>query len=112
MPKMKAKMRISSITPNPAVGQESITMTAVAKSESYPADGSDENNTFAKFTPSGGVSLTIQNPDLIGKFNVGQEYYLDFTPVVPEEETAPTTEEETSDVETSEESKTEDAPTE
>lgn len=39
----------------------------------------DENNTYAKFSPSGMLSLTIANPTLLGKFNEGESYYLDFT---------------------------------
>lgn len=56
-------------------------MTAVCKSDSYPEDGSDENNTFAKFTPDATLRMNIQNPALHGKFEVDQEFYLDFTPV-------------------------------
>ena len=52
---------------------------AVGPKGSYPADGSDENNTYAKFTPSGELKLSVTNPALIGKFAEGEEYYLDFT---------------------------------
>lgn len=58
---------------------EILTMRAVCKSGSYPADGSDEDNTFAKFSPSGLLELTVANPALIGEFNPGDVYYLDFT---------------------------------
>jgi hypothetical protein len=57
---------------------EKLKMQPVCKASGYPADGSDEDNTFAKFTPSGSLELTITNPDLIGKFNPGDTYYLDF----------------------------------
>ena len=77
---MRAKMRVSNVV-LVSETQENLSLTAVAKSESYPEDGSDENNTYAKFTPSGSVELTIQNPALLGKFTVGDEYYLDFTKV-------------------------------
>jgi len=30
--------------------------------------------------PDGWLSLTIANPDLLGKFSVGEKYYLDFKP--------------------------------
>lgn len=75
-------MRISDINPYPKTGdasQETVVMYAVSRSGNYPADGSDENNTYAKFSPSGRLELTIANPELMGQFTVGEEYYLDFT---------------------------------
>lgn len=56
-------------------------MHAVCASK-YPEDGSDEDNTFAKFSPSANLSINIANPDLFGKFNVGDKFYVDFTPAV------------------------------
>lgn len=76
---MRAKFRINYIE-RKYEGYEILYMCPVAASK-YPADGSDENNTYAKFSPSGQMTLTIANPDLIGKFNENEEYYLDFTKV-------------------------------
>ena len=53
-------------------------MHAVAAAK-YPADGSDEDNTYAKFSPGASLSLNIANPALFGKFLVGEKYYVDFT---------------------------------
>ena len=78
-PTMRAKMRVSNAYTN-SDGSQSLTFSAVAKNEGYPADGSDENNTFARFTPSATVSMLVQNPALAGKFEIGQEFYVDFTP--------------------------------
>ena len=75
---MRAKMRIDSVEKYDT--NENLTMSAVCKAEGYPEDGSDENNTFAKFTPSAGLTICIANPELFGKFVVGQEFYVDFTP--------------------------------
>ena len=58
---------------------ENLRFVAVAKSGGYPADGGDEDNTFAKFSPSGELKLTVANPALLGKLNPGEGYYLDFT---------------------------------
>lgn len=58
--------------------QDRIKLVAVA-AKTYPADGSDEDNTYAKFSPSGELSLSIVNPALIGKIQPGQKFYLDFT---------------------------------
>lgn len=71
-------MKLNHIDKRVAPSQETLYFNPVAASK-YPADGSDENNTFAKFSPSGMLSLTVANPALIGKFTEGEEYYLDFT---------------------------------
>lgn len=74
--KMRAKLKIQSIVRNET--SEILTFNAVC-AKSYPADGSDENNTFAKFSPTAELKLTVCNPALLGKFNPGECYYLDFT---------------------------------
>jgi hypothetical protein len=61
-------------------GQDRITCNAVARSSAYPADGAGEDNTYAKFSPSGELTLTIANPALLGVIEPGQKFYLDFTP--------------------------------
>lgn len=40
--------------------------------------GSEENKSFSMYTPSGDVRLLINNPDTIGFFEAGKEYYLEF----------------------------------
>lgn len=77
---MRAKVKLNNIqSPNP--GQEDLVFNAVAKNEAYPDDGSDEDNTYAKFSPSAEFKISVCNPALIGKFTVGETYYVDFTPV-------------------------------
>ncbi len=61
---------------------ETLHFSAVAKSGSYPEDGSDEDNTYAKFSPSANLSISITNPALLGKFTPGEKYYVDFTPAL------------------------------
>ena len=51
--------------------------------KAYPADGSDEDNTFAKYSPSVELRMTVANPALLDAFKPGQVFYLDFTPVAP-----------------------------
>jgi len=80
---MRAKLVIESVnrmgtSPNLC---EELTMRAVSKSEPYSEDGSDENNTYAKFSPSASLRITITNPALIGQFNPGETFYVDFTPI-------------------------------
>lgn len=77
MPAMRAKMRVSEV--HQFDGSENLKFQAVGRNDGYPDDGSDENNTYAKYTPSAELSIRIQNPALLRQFHVGEEYYLDFT---------------------------------
>jgi hypothetical protein len=81
---MRAKMRIEKVD-REFEGQETLYFRAVARSERYPEDGSDENNTYARFSPSGELRLTVANPALLGKFNYDEEFYVDFTKAPPKE---------------------------
>lgn len=74
---MRAKLKIETI--NRTKTTEEIKFYAVTKT-AYPEDGNDENNTFARFSPTANLSLTITNPELLGKFNPGESFYVDFTP--------------------------------
>lgn len=77
--KMRAKMRVGAIVPQ-SNGTESLTMFGVSRNEGYPEDGSDENNSYAKFSPSATFQLHLANPALVGTFEVGETFYVDFTP--------------------------------
>lgn len=74
---MRAKFVISKV--ERFQGCEKVSFNAVC-AKSYPSDGSDEDNTYAKFSPQAECSITIANPALIGKFNLGEKFYVDFTP--------------------------------
>lgn len=44
-------------------------------------DGKDEENKeWSKYTPQGEIKMTITNPAAIDAFEVGQPYFVDFTP--------------------------------
>lgn len=75
---MRAKMALTSVTRGQAY--EILRFNAVAKSSGYPADGTDEDNTFAKFSPTATLEIHVANPALIGRFNPGEKYYVDFSP--------------------------------
>ena len=79
MATMRAKLVIESVTNYGT--QENVKFRAVVKSGSYPADGLDEDNTFAKFTPSAALEIMIANPALLGKLKPGAKYYVDFTEI-------------------------------
>lgn len=70
---IKAKLRCDNVE---KVGNgEQIELNAV-----YSEDKSTENYSFSAATPSARLSMFISNPSAIGAFEVGKEYYLDFTP--------------------------------
>ena len=79
---MRAKMRVANVTPRynaeDKKTQEVLQFSAVAKSSSYPEDGSDEDNSFARWTPSASVDLVVANPALFDQFAVGDVFYVDF----------------------------------
>lgn len=79
---MRAKVQLNRVESFPSNTERLIFNPVAAKS--YPSDGSDEDNTFAKFSPSGEFQLSVTNPALVGQFKPGEKYYVDFTPVPPE----------------------------
>lgn len=76
---MRAKMNLTTVTKG--IGYEVLAFNAVSKAGGYPEDGSDEDNTYAKFSPSASLTIQIANPALLDKFQAGEKYYVDFTPV-------------------------------
>lgn len=42
-------------------------------------NGSEENETFFKYTPGGELKMATVNPEAAAALVVGKEYYLDFT---------------------------------
>lgn len=83
---MRCKVRVASSVPyrNPETGDtisETLRFAGVAKSDGpYPADGSDENNSFSKWSPQVDFCIVVANPALFGKFEPGETFYVDFTP--------------------------------
>jgi len=75
---MTAKFRITSVV-KLSDQLDELTFMAVT-SKPFDQDGNSEDNSFARWTPSGELKMTISNPNLIGKFQVGQAFYLDFSP--------------------------------
>jgi len=80
---MRAKMQVTAVVPTKNAADETTSETlsfaAVAKSGGYPPDGSDEDNSYARWSPSGHLTITVANPNLFGKFAYGDKFYLDFT---------------------------------
>lgn len=76
---MRAKFQVQGVEKHgePATS-ETVRMSPVSKYP-YGEEGASEDNTYARYTPNGSLSLTINNPNLLGKFSVGQKFYADFT---------------------------------
>lgn len=87
LPMMRAKLQVSlvklftadSADPNAKVTSEYLEMFPVCGNLPFGPNGESEENTFARYTPSGSLNLSITNPALFGKFKVGQKFYVDFT---------------------------------
>ena len=69
---MRAKMVVESVTKYQGDG-EKLTLRA-------GTNGTHEDNTFSKYTPNATLEMFVQNPDLNGKLQPGQKFYVDFTP--------------------------------
>lgn len=81
MSAMRAKFQLNSIQQfgdGKQITGEKLSFSAVGKPCGYPADGSDEDNTYAKFSPSASCEIHVANPTLFGKFVPGEKYYVDF----------------------------------
>jgi hypothetical protein len=59
------------------VGEE-LEMIAVC-SKPFDKDGLSEDNTYARWTPSARLTMTVLNPALFGQYKVGEKYYSDFS---------------------------------
>ena len=77
MPTMRAKFVVADVEKFET--HERLTFHAVGRDGAYPDDGSDEDNSFAKWTPSADLTMSITNPALFGQFEAGMKVYADFT---------------------------------
>ena len=67
---MRAKFRVDELNGNEEITEFTVKMSAVT-------DGSEENQDFNKYTPSGYYEMYVDNPKAKGFFKEGQEYYFD-----------------------------------
>lgn len=69
---VRAKFRVNAVQHNSSVS-ETVYLHPVYS-------GSEENKGFWEATPTGNIMMTINNPEAIGFFQNGKEYYIDFRP--------------------------------
>lgn len=74
---VRAKFKCWSIQHNyshsPTASAAQITLTPVFGNEG-------ENASWSQATPSGKIEMLITNPAAIAAFELGKDYYIDFTP--------------------------------
>lgn len=70
MPEMRAKLTVESITKDRY--HERLVLTALYSDNK-------EDNTYSDATPSARMEMVISNKNLHGKFNPGDQFYVDFT---------------------------------
>lgn len=68
------RAKFTCVNKEPASEGSNITLEAVT-------GGSEENDSFFQYTPSGQIQIGIVNEETAGQFEVGQDYYVDFTQV-------------------------------
>lgn len=69
-PLFRAKLKVLQVIPDGEY--ETVVMQAVT-------DGTPEDNSFSKWTPAAELTMAITNPDLHGKIQPGNQFYVDFT---------------------------------
>jgi hypothetical protein len=83
MATMRAKVRVNTLNKiqnnDGSTGGISMRFVGVSKPK-YDESGLDEDNTYAKFSPSVDFGIWIANPALFDAFELGQTYYVDFIP--------------------------------
>lgn len=75
---VRAKFVVQSVTRYPH-GTNEVRLTPVTD------DGIEENRRFHKARPSGQITMSIDNPSAAEEFEPGDEFYVDFTPIVQNE---------------------------
>lgn len=74
---VRAKFKVTNVEPNGATNEADKGSTVTL----FPVvGGSTENDQFYKWTPGGQILLSTINEAAAAQFEVGKEYYVDFTP--------------------------------
>jgi hypothetical protein len=75
-PIIRAKFRVHEVTRRAyAPLAEQVTLMPVLSTSP-----DDPNHSWSQATPMGELKLTITNPEAHGKLELGNDYFLDFTP--------------------------------
>lgn len=74
---MTVRAKFKCVTVLKTESGETIELTAVTKHR-------EGNETWAKYTPSGDIKMSVTNPSCFGFYVPGKEYFLDITLAEPE----------------------------
>ena len=77
---VRAKFRCTSKTSRTSAGSYGPAKPVDTEEVTLAAVMGDENKEWSQWTPSGNLSMTINNPKALEQFEVGKDYFLDFTP--------------------------------
>jgi len=80
---MRAKFRVNIVTDGKSnyQGEEKKYREDIVANAVYDPDPNGANRSWSEATPYGELRMAITNPGAFGHFKVGQEIYLDLTPV-------------------------------
>jgi hypothetical protein len=76
---VRAKFKVTEITRRP--GWSGIKEVQVIRLAPV-MNGSEENKKFYAATPGGSIELACVNAEAVSQFDLGAEFYVDFTPAV------------------------------
>ena len=71
---VRAKMRLNSVTQYEGT-QKQYKFTTLYDN-TIP-----EDQAFTKYTPNGSIEMLVDNPAVEGQFEIGKQYYVDFSAV-------------------------------
>lgn len=75
---VRGKFKLAKVTANAGASGRQLMFIAVCN------DGTPENERFHRYTPTGTLEMYVDNPSALAQFELGKEYYLDFTPCEPQ----------------------------
>lgn len=73
---VRAKFRVSQVNHTQPKGASATIILRPVSADDVP-----ENQRFHKYSPSGELSMQVDNQAVVEEMQVGNVYYLDFTPV-------------------------------
>ena len=76
--KMRAKFELRRVIKQTGWEGETLQFSAVC-GKPFGPDGESEDNTYARWTPSATLEMSVTNPELVGTFKPGTAFYVDFT---------------------------------
>lgn len=80
--KVRASMPVKNGSCPDGTPAETLRFAPVCGNAPFGKNGESEDNSFARWTPSGLIELQVNNPDIVGKIKNGMEFYVRFEEVV------------------------------